>query len=359
MSIPSQTAGKPSRGLLIGVLAVLVIVAGLCVITSLGRHGGRFSAQPGGYTPRVGIISSGNGALGGAEGWALHTGLLRRELRKAGIVDVQFVKFPNGPDLNEALAGGALDVGLLGDTPALIARGAGLPTRAINQDQVGMNVWLIAREDGPKTVADLRGKTVATSKGSYMSRYLLGLLQEQGLSHDVTFVHLLPSDAEPALRRGDIAAYAAPAGTGPLLVAHGFKVIDQAVKHPGLTGSHVTVVTERFLAAHPDFPQAWNHARRDALADLQAHPAQFYQYEALASHLPLPIAEASFPLTLFRPEPFTRDGLALLDGTKTFLHAQGLLKTDFRLNDWTTASPIHTAPIHTASARPASPNGTL
>jgi ABC-type nitrate/sulfonate/bicarbonate transport system substrate-binding protein len=37
------------------------------------------------------------------------------------------VRFANGPDLNEALSGGSLDVGIYGDTPALVGRAAGLP----------------------------------------------------------------------------------------------------------------------------------------------------------------------------------------------------------------------------------------
>lgn len=81
-----------------------------------------------------------------------------------------------------------------------------------------MNAWLIAKADGPKTLADLKGKKVATSQGSYMSRYLTSLLKEQGLDKDVKILHLLPADGEAALSRGDIAAYAYPTGFGPLLL---------------------------------------------------------------------------------------------------------------------------------------------
>jgi len=270
----------------------------------------------------------------GPEGWAYHTGLLAKSLKAAGITDVQFINFPNGPDLNEALLSGALDVGLVGDTPAILAKAAGAPTRALNQSAVGTNAWLITKKNGPRTLAALAGQTVATAKGSYMSRYLLGLLQEEGLSKSVKFVHLLPTDAEPALSRGDIAAYAAPTGIGPLLVSHGYPILDQAILHKGLSGSGITVISASYLANHPGFPKVWNDTRAKSIDDLRAHSDAYYSFAAQASSLPIAIEKASYPLTVYAKEPFTKPGIELLTGTKAFLLQQHLAKADFKIADW-------------------------
>src|SRR4051812_35581483 len=68
---------------------------------------------------RVGFIGTGEHQPVGAEGWSYQRGLLAPALHKLGFADVSFIRFGNGPDLNEALSGGSLDLGIYGDTPAL------------------------------------------------------------------------------------------------------------------------------------------------------------------------------------------------------------------------------------------------
>lgn len=285
-------------------------------------------------TLRLGFISSGNKVPTGPTGWALHKGKLKPELQKAGISDVRLVNFPNGPDLNEALVAGQVDLGIYGDTPALVARSRGIPTRLINQENVGTNAWLLAKKNGPSSLTELKGQKVATSKGSYMHRYLLGLLQESGLAKEVTVVHMLPRDAQAALERGDIAAFAAPSGTGPLLLSKGYPLLDEAAKHPSLTGSSVTVVTEAFLAQHPDFPQKWNQIEQEAVKDLKQNAEEYYKFHAEVSGYPIDIVKASYPLEQIPEEPLSANGLELLEGTKKFLVSQKLAKSDFQLSDW-------------------------
>lgn len=288
---------------------------------------------------RVGFIGTGELRPIGAEGWAYRSGDLSRVVRLLGLGDIHFVRFANGPDLNEALSGGSLDVGIYGDTPALVGRAAGLPTRLINQAVVGLDAWLLARAGGPRSLSDLPGKTVATSKGSYMNRYLTGLLLDKGLLDQVTFVHLLPSDAQAALERGDVAAYAAPAQTAPLLVAKGAHVLDKASDHRGLVGSSVTVVTDDFLRQHPTFPAVWNEARRRAVSELKLDGEQYYAYHAASVRLPVDQVKSGFPLSVFEPEPLAAHGLELLEGTKRFLVGQGLARRDFSLSAWAVTAP--------------------
>jgi sulfonate transport system substrate-binding protein len=283
---------------------------------------------------RVGFIGTGEHQPIAAEGWAYKRGLLVPALQKQGFSDVSFIRFANGPDLNEALSGGSLDLGIYGDTPALVGRAAGLPTRLLNQSVVGLDAWLLVRADGPKTLAELVGKTVATSKGSYMNRYLTGLLIEKNLNDQVKFAHLLPSDAAAALDSGDIAAYAAPVASAPLLVANGARVLDRASDHPGLVGSSVTVLSKPFLAAHPAFPKAWNDLRADSVADLKKNLDQYYAWHAEIVRVPIEAAKVAYPASVFPSEPLGAAGLRLLEGTKAFLIAQKLAQTDFAIPEW-------------------------
>lgn len=286
-------------------------------------------------TLRLGYISSSSGKTPtGPTGWALHKGRLKPELQKLGITELRLLGFPNGPNLNEALVAGQVDVGIYGDTPAIVARSNGVPTKLIGQEQVGTNAWLVAKKNGPRSLAELKGQKVATSKGSYMHRYLIGLLQKSGIAQQVTVVHLLPPEAQAALERGDVAAIAAPTGTGPLLLAKGYPVLDEAVKHRDLPGTSVTVATEAFLAKYPDFPKTWYRIRQASLQEIKARPQEYYQFHAQASGYPIDIVKASFPLSQFPDEPLPARGLQLLESTKQFLVSQKLARSDFKLTDW-------------------------
>ena len=315
--------------------AVALIAAGAALIGSgcgnkQGRANGSANADAG--VLRVGFISPNGAPPAGPEGWLYRKEKIIPELSAAGIKSVKFTAFPNGPDLNEAMAGKAIDIGMVGDTPGIVAHAAGLTTRVINQGSIKTNAWLIARADGPNSIEELKGKTVATAKGSYMARYLLGLLAEKGLSKDVKFVHLLPPDSEAALRRGDIAAYASP--LGPILKSHGFKVIDEARFHPGLTGSGVTVVTQEYLTAHPGFPAVWNKMRADGIAEIKSHEDEYYRTEAKDLRIPTSVYKEIYSVEHYNPAPLTAEGLALLNGTKDFLVQQHLAKQDFKVADW-------------------------
>ncbi len=286
-------------------------------------------------TLRLGFITNGKVKTPtGPTGWAMHQGKLLPELQKLGITEIKTLNFPNGPNLNEALVAGEVDVGIYGDTPALVGKAKGLPTRLIGQEQVGTNAWLLAKKNGPGSVEELQGQKVATSKGSYMHRYLIGLLQKAGISDRVKVIHMLPSEAQAALERGDVAAIAASTGTGPLLKAKGYPVIDEAIQHPDLRGTSVTVATEDFLAKHPDLPQKWNQIKQASVKDIQANPEAYYKFHADVSGYPLDVVKASFPITQFPVEPLPDQGVQLLEGTKKFLVSQKLAQSDFKLDDW-------------------------
>lgn len=78
------------------------------------------------------MIGGGN-RLTGPVGYLHAKGALAPLLAEAGVGDITVFSFPNGPDLNQALVAGELDLATYGVTPALVARGAGRPTRLIAQ----------------------------------------------------------------------------------------------------------------------------------------------------------------------------------------------------------------------------------
>lgn len=286
-------------------------------------------------TLRIGYVGSTKDNIPtGVEGWGIQNKLLQDKLKKIGIEKYEFHAFPNGPPLNEAIAAGELDIGILGDTPAIVGKSNGLKTKLISQASINSNVWLITPKNGVKSVEELKGKTVATQLGSYMYRYLVGLLKEKGLDKDVKIVNMLTSDAEAALERNDIAAFAFPTNSGPLIKSKGFPVIDEAKNHPELLGSSVTVITEKYLSKHPDFINIWKEVRKEALEDILKKPEDFYQFQAEQVGYSVDVMKASLPLSNLKAEPLSEEGLKLLEGTKEFLVKGQFAKKDYNLNNW-------------------------
>ena len=254
---------------------------------------------------------------GGAEGWGLYKGIIQEELKKHGITEVKLTGFPNGPDQTESLISGRLDIGSLGDTPAIIAYASGAKTRLISQSSTNSIGYLIGKKDGPKTVKDLEGKTIAIQKGSFMHRYVVGLLQEEGVT-DYKLVHMLIPDATAALARGDVDATTNLGVPALKLLDQGYTHLDDASKHPTLLGTSATVVSEDYLTKFPDFPKVWNEAREKALADLKQHEDEYYQFLAEIGDTTPELAKQVNPISDIKDTAFTDEGIKLLEGTKTF-----------------------------------------
>jgi NitT/TauT family transport system substrate-binding protein/sulfonate transport system substrate-binding protein len=282
---------------------------------------------------RLGFIGPGRKPAA-ASGWALAQGQLQRELAPLGYTGITTHVFANGPDLNEAFLSGVLDVGIYGDTPAIVARSRGHDSRLIGFDNVGMNAWLLTPRGGVKSVKELQGKVVAVALGSYMHRYVLGALKEEGILAGTKVVYMLPRDGEAALDKGGIAAFAAPINSGPLIASRGFPVIDEAERRPHLRGSSVIVASGKALQRTPGLPAAWQRARRAALQEIRRDPERYYDFHADVSGFPLEAVKVSTPLSQFSDAAYPAEGMRLLEGARRFLLEEHLIREDVALQQW-------------------------
>jgi len=269
----------------------------------------------------------------GAEGWGFHTGIIQEELKKYGITDVKLVGFPNGPDQSESLISGRIDFGSLGDTPAILSRSTGAKSRLISQPSTDSIGYLIGKKNGPTTVKELEGKTIAIQKGSFMHRYVVGLFEKEGVT-DYKLVHMLRPDGEAALARGEVDAMTNNGVNALKLIDQGFIRLDDAYEHPELVGTSATVVSEKYLDQFPDFPKVWNEIRLKALEDLKQHEQEYYELVAQIQNTTPELVEEVSPVSIIKDAAFTDEGIALLEGTKNFLVKEKLADNDFAIQDW-------------------------
>lgn len=124
---------------------------------------------------------------------------------------VSWVEFNAGPPIMEALNARSVDFAYAGDSPPIFAQAAGVDLVYVGyQPNNGQNEGLLVRQDSPvRTVAGLRGKRVAVTRGSSAHNFLLQALGGVGLTlANVEVSYLQPSDAAAAFRQGSIDCWA-------------------------------------------------------------------------------------------------------------------------------------------------------
>ncbi|STV99473.1 nitrate/sulfonate/bicarbonate ABC transporter periplasmic protein [Klebsiella pneumoniae] len=125
--------------------------------------------------------------------------------------DIKWAEFPAAAPLAEALNAGAVDAGIIGDAPLLFALANGAPVKAIAVDKsnpAGTAV-LVSPGSTLKSGADLKGKRIATGKGSIGHFVALKALEQAEISpKEVQWVFLGPVDAKVALLNGSVDAWA-------------------------------------------------------------------------------------------------------------------------------------------------------
>ena len=123
---------------------------------------------------------------------------------------IEWKEFPAAASLLEALGAGAIETGLVGDAPFTFAAAANVPVKAIaavRQSRDGLAV-LVPEQSSIKSFDDLRGKKIATGRGSIGHQLILAALEARGWKpDDVQIAFLAPSDAKVAYTQGSIDAW--------------------------------------------------------------------------------------------------------------------------------------------------------
>lgn len=124
-------------------------------------------------------------------------------------LDAELVLFDSGTDMVKAIVGGQLQAGVLGFTNAASWAQKGAEIKVVGGAQMGYHSILVKKGSGIRTVADLKGKRLATQqKGSTADIVLNGVvLPSAGLKReDVNMVYVSPSVAIQSLAAGQVDA---------------------------------------------------------------------------------------------------------------------------------------------------------
>jgi sulfonate transport system substrate-binding protein len=178
-------------------------------------------------------------------------GLLEKEFAKDGI-SIVWVQSAGSNKALEFLNAGSIDFGSTAGSAALVARINGNPIKSIYvYSRPEWTALVTAKDSKIATVADLKGKRVAVTRGTDPHIFLVRALLGAGLSEkDITPVLLQHADGKTALIRGDVDAWA---GLDPMMaqaeIEDGAKLFfrDAAANTWGILN-----VREQFLKDNPD-----------------------------------------------------------------------------------------------------------
>jgi len=187
-------------------------------------------------------------------------------------VTVNWLQSAGSNKANEALRANAVDVGSTAGSAALLARSNGSPIKTIALYSQPEWAAIVAPAGSDITsVADLKGKQVAATKGTDPYFFLLQALQEAGVGLDeVTVENLQHADGRTALETGAVDAWS---GLDPLMATSEIEAGSTLIyRNIDFNTYGFLNATEDFVTNHPDLAQvvvdAYEKARQYALANL-------------------------------------------------------------------------------------------
>lgn len=275
-------------------LGPATIAAGLVALTMVGCVAGEGGSGATNSAPAEGSAWSTDSV---SLDWATYNplSLVVKEQRLiedalGGSVDVEWLQSTGSNKANELLRSGSIDIGSTAGSAALFARANGSPIKVIDVfSQPEWSAIVVGADSGITELAELRGRSVAATKGTDPYFFLLQALETAGLSiADVEVQNVQHADGRSLLDGGSVAAWS---GLDPIMAA--------AEVESGATLIYRNIdfntygflnATESFITEHPDVAQVVVDAYEQARVWALAHPEETAQLLADAASIDLEVA---------------------------------------------------------------------
>ncbi|MFM8947125.1 MAG: aliphatic sulfonate ABC transporter substrate-binding protein [Actinomycetota bacterium] len=188
-------------------------------------------------------------------------------------VKVEWSLFDSGGSVNEAVLAGSLDFGLVGSSPTSRGISTGIEyTVPWIFDVIGEAEALIVKGDsGIASLADLKGKTIATPFASTAHFSLLAALDDAGIAEsDVNIIDSEPDAITAAWIQGDIdGAYVWDPNLSKLKADGGVVLTDsKQLSAKGKTTYDLAIVTNAFASKYPNVVQTFVRVNDEAVKQL-------------------------------------------------------------------------------------------
>ena len=321
---PKPTLRRLSLQTFAAFSTMLMLVMGLASCGGSGKESAAAAAQPetirldyAYYNPLSLVLKQ--------QGW------LEKDLAKQNI-KVEWVLSQGSNKALEFLNGSSIDFGSTAGAAALIGRANGNPLKAI---YIYSKPEWTALVTGPKStiksVADLKGKRVAATRGTDPYIFLLRALDQAGLTEkDIELIPLQHPDGRAALEKGDVDAWA---GLDPHMakaeLESGAKLF---YRNPDFNSYGVLNVRAEFAQQHPALVDqvlaAYEQARQWALA----HPDELRKTLVTEAKLTEAVAAKQLERTDFSNINFGAPQIATITAAGDVLKKSGVIEQSVDVN---------------------------
>ncbi|CAN5186609.1 ABC transporter substrate-binding protein [soil metagenome] len=244
---------------------------------------------------------------------------------------VEWSEFPAAQPLLEAIGSGAVDLGVAGDAPFLFAYGSGSPIKAVQAQVVQKRpekaLGIVVPGGSPvQELADLKGKRVATTRGSIGHYLVLRALASQNLPADfVKITYLSPSDAKAALQTGAVDAWSVWVPYISMAIADGYRVL---IDGQTLTrGAGFDVASEKAIAGKHEILKDFLAREAKALDWAKNHIDETAVVLSKDTGLPLAIAREMAVRNMRQAVPIDRELVAEQQTVLDTFRAAGEIKS--------------------------------
>lgn len=254
-------------------------------------------------------------------------GMLEKEFEKDGIA-VRWHGITSGAKQAQAMAAGSLDIGsVMNTTSVLLANAAGNPVRIVTGvSRPSRTFAIVAGKNGPKTIAELKGKTVAGPKGTVLHQMLVAALADAGLSEsDVNFVSMDLPKARTAMLGGQVDAALLAASLVVKSVEAGAHVVATADGY--VTPKLVSAVRHDFAVQRPDLVARYVKVSRQAMTFINENKDEAIEIGVKEHGVSLEEGKTLAEWAGFT-DHLTEDDLESMRRDLAFLKEHGMLKTD-------------------------------
>jgi NitT/TauT family transport system substrate-binding protein len=196
--------------------------------------------------------------------------------KNAGL-DTELIEFKSGTDLIKAIIGGQADVGVLGFTNAVAWASKGADLKVVGGAQQGYHSLVVREDSGINTIADLKGKVLASQQeGSTADVVLKGVVLKEGnlQPSDVNIMGVSPAVAVQSLvgKRADAAFLFEPYDRIAQLVSPVKQIYEVGQSWP--FPCMVVITSGDVLAKRKDAVWKALDAQKEAIDLLENHPEQ-------------------------------------------------------------------------------------
>ena len=226
----------------------------------------------------------------------------------------------------EYLAADSIDFGSTAGLAAVLARANGNPIKTVFvYSRPEWTALAVAKDSPIKTLADLRGKRIAATKGTDPFLFALRALHTQGMTkNDVELVHLQHADGRVALEQKRVDAWA---GLDPLLAASELEAGTRIIyRNVSFNTYGFLNTTERFAKQYPEAVERTVRLYERARVWIQKNPDEAARLLAEEAKISLDVAKRQLARTSFDESIPSDTHRTALRAAASILLEEGLVK---------------------------------